>query len=169
MRKGSSTNKGMPKTERPIGLSLDNQILVAALTRIPTMRVENGTAIARAGVECLTEINAIVSQHSVRRLYLLKRLDTDQTGNFYIHPGSGCTPEEGDDNATPGRLNLDALPENLPLVECGPACLCGGSCSNRVTQRGLRFVDHDAVLELCVRTDGTGFQFTFGLRMVGSA
>lgn len=55
--------------------------------------------------------------------------DTDYRGNFYSYPGS-------DDSA--GILNLDALPEKMPLVECGLACLCEEGCSSRVTQRGLK-------------------------------
>lgn len=58
-------------------------------------------------------------------------------GNFYTHPG---TVDEA------GKLNLDALPQNMPLVECGPACPCGLSCSNRVTQRGLKYVKHLTML-----------------------
>jgi histone-lysine N-methyltransferase SETMAR len=58
----------------------------------------------------------------------------DDQGNFYTDPGSA-------DEA--GKLNLDALPQNMPLVECGPACPCGSSCSNRVTQRGLMYVQQE--------------------------
>ncbi|OXB33583.1 SET domain-containing protein [Cryptococcus neoformans] len=48
-----------------------------------------------------------------------------QFGNFYS-------------STNPQILNLDALPNNWPLVECSPSCLCGSSCSNRVTQQGVR-------------------------------
>jgi hypothetical protein len=58
----------------------------------------------------------------------------DDQGNFYTHPGTS-------DKA--GKLNLDALPQNMPLVECGPACPCGMECSNRVTQRGLKYVQQE--------------------------
>nr|XP_019011956.1 uncharacterized protein I206_02793 [Kwoniella pini CBS 10737]OCF50737.1 hypothetical protein I206_02793 [Kwoniella pini CBS 10737] len=34
-------------------------------------------------------------------------------------------------------LNLEALPERLPLVECSPICPCSGNCANRLTQRGV--------------------------------
>ncbi|WVF66006.1 hypothetical protein IAT40_000744 [Kwoniella sp. CBS 6097] len=34
-------------------------------------------------------------------------------------------------------LNLDALPEKLPLVECSPLCACSDRCANRVTQQGV--------------------------------
>lgn len=61
----------------------------------------------------------------------------DDQGNFYTHPGSS-------DEA--GKLNLDALPQNMPLVECGPACPCGMECSNRVTQRGLKYVKQEIKL-----------------------
>jgi histone-lysine N-methyltransferase SETMAR len=57
--------------------------------------------------------------------------DTDNQGNFYAYSGN-------DDE--PGRLNLDALPENMPLVECGPSCPCGLECLNRVTQCRLKYV-----------------------------
>jgi len=33
-------------------------------------------------------------------------------------------------------LDLDALPERLPLIECG-SCSCDGNCRNRVTQSGV--------------------------------
>jgi hypothetical protein len=61
----------------------------------------------------------------------------DAEGNFYTDPGSA-------DEA--GRLNLDALPQNMPLVECGPACPCGSACANRVTQRGLKYVQQEVGL-----------------------
>jgi histone-lysine N-methyltransferase SETMAR len=35
-------------------------------------------------------------------------------------------------------LNLDALPERWPLVECSPDCLCAKRCGNRPTQAGVR-------------------------------
>jgi hypothetical protein len=68
----------------------------------------------------------------------------DDQGNFYTHPG---TSDEA------GKLNLDALPQNMPLVECGPACPCGLECSNRVTQRGLKYVKQENELKV-------GFQYT---------
>jgi hypothetical protein len=61
----------------------------------------------------------------------------DDEGNFYCHPGTS-------DKA--GKLNIDALPQNMPLVECGPACPCGLECSNRVTQRGLKYVSQEIKL-----------------------
>ena len=65
--------------------------------------------------------------------------DIDHQGNFYTHPG---TSDEA------GKLNLDALPQNMPLVECGPACPCGMECSNRVTQRGLKYAKQEVELML---------------------
>ena len=63
--------------------------------------------------------------------------DIDHQGNFYTHQG---TSDEA------GKLNLDALPQNMPLVECGPACPCGMECSNRVTQRGLKYAKQEIEL-----------------------
>ena len=39
---------------------------------------------------------------------------------------------------TPPLLVLDAIPAQMPLIECGPACSCSASCSNRVSQEGVR-------------------------------
>ncbi|KAH8090485.1 hypothetical protein HD553DRAFT_302536 [Filobasidium floriforme] len=48
----------------------------------------------------------------------------ETTGNFYDRFG---------------RLQLSVLPRNLPLVECGPLCLCSvENCYNRVTQGPTR-------------------------------
>lgn len=62
-----------------------------------------------------------------------ERTITDDQGNFYTYPGTA---------ELPGILNLDALPANIPLVECGPTCPCDEGCSNRITQRGLKYVLH---------------------------
>lgn len=51
-------------------------------------------------------------------------------GNFYRRPTSSTSQSQ--------VLQLDALPENWPLVECGPECECNGACLNRETQRGVR-------------------------------
>ncbi|OCF36309.1 hypothetical protein I316_02184 [Kwoniella heveanensis BCC8398] len=52
--------------------------------------------------------------------------------------GSGCAPQGNFYTPTILTLNLDALPERLPLVECSPACPCVKKCANRVTQHGVR-------------------------------
>ncbi|WVW80275.1 hypothetical protein I302_102253 [Kwoniella bestiolae CBS 10118] len=49
-------------------------------------------------------------------------------GNFYTKP----------DTHFHQLLNLDALPERLPLVECSPQCPCFERCANKLTQRGVR-------------------------------
>ncbi|WWC60431.1 uncharacterized protein I303_103003 [Kwoniella dejecticola CBS 10117] len=53
-------------------------------------------------------------------------------GNFYPLPSR----KSGNDQNQ--VLHLDALPDNLPLVECSPHCPCAGSCANKLTQRGVR-------------------------------
>ncbi|WVO14683.1 hypothetical protein L204_102320 [Cryptococcus depauperatus] len=52
-----------------------------------------------------------------------------QFGNFYSESGATENPQQ--------LLNLDALPENLPLVECSPACTCYDQCAKKVTQGGV--------------------------------
>ena len=52
-------------------------------------------------------------------------------GNFY------SSRSDGDVSQT---LQLEALPANLPLVECSTSCPCASRCANRVTQRGVRHV-----------------------------
>ncbi|EIW66477.1 hypothetical protein M231_03012 [Tremella mesenterica] len=65
-------------------------------------------------------------------------------GNFYSTPTSlqSVGRKHGilSKQELPGDqvLLLDALPPNLPLVECGPKCGCGEWCANRVSQRGVR-------------------------------
>ncbi|OCF75113.1 hypothetical protein I204_03962 [Kwoniella mangroviensis CBS 8886] len=49
-------------------------------------------------------------------------------GNFYTLPDAGFNQV----------LNIDALPERLPLVECSPQGSCAERCANRLTQRGVR-------------------------------
>ena len=56
-------------------------------------------------------------------------------GNFY----STSKPSD-----RPQTLNLKALPENLPLVECSPLCACALACANRLTQRGITWVNHSS-------------------------
>ncbi|WVQ93650.1 hypothetical protein IAU59_000726 [Kwoniella sp. CBS 9459] len=56
-------------------------------------------------------------------------------GNFYSPP----SPSSGDQITRHHQtLNLYALPEELPLVECSPACPCAERCANRLTQGGVR-------------------------------
>jgi hypothetical protein len=77
-------------------------------------------------------MNASASPPSVGKAKYHSQVgDADYRGNFYTNPGT---------TEVPGRLDLDALPNNHPLVECGSACPCSTGCSNRVTQRGLKYV-----------------------------
>lgn len=74
-----------------------------------------------------------MSLHLVRKLPSAVKLElgkSDGSGNFYR------SREQFTETA--GILDLDALPDHLPLVECGSSCSCSLECDNRITQRGVR-------------------------------
>jgi histone-lysine N-methyltransferase SETMAR len=79
----------------------------------------------------------------VSRWSLCRVSFTDKSGNFYKYLD---TDDESDAASSSSRpidrvqiLDLDGLPERLPLVECSPECGCGETCANRLTQRGVRW------------------------------
>lgn len=88
-------------------------------------------AVAFAHAQMVLLVNAWVTLVSSRSRRSETKADRD-LGNFY-----------SDTLEAPGGLleqllNLDALPERWPLVECSPDCLCARACGNRLTQGGVR-------------------------------
>jgi histone-lysine N-methyltransferase SETMAR len=53
------------------------------------------------------------------------------TGNFYTAPSAASSSTQ--------TLQIEAIHENLTVVECSPFCPCAARCANRVSQRGPRW------------------------------
>ncbi|WWC88055.1 uncharacterized protein L201_002958 [Kwoniella dendrophila CBS 6074] len=54
-------------------------------------------------------------------------------GNFY-----SISNDKSSSSSQRQVLQIDVLPERLPLVECSPSCPCYIHCTNKVTQRGVQ-------------------------------
>ncbi|WRT65809.1 uncharacterized protein IL334_002758 [Kwoniella shivajii] len=69
-------------------------------------------------------------------------------GNFYTTPTYDDTRQDWIEQ----RLEVDALPERLPLIECSVHCPCAEGCSDRLTQTGVR-----VSVTVQISTSGIGY------------